>query len=479
MKIKDNIEYYSTKVSEHDLAIAVKDIYGVFYSTDGKRLLGVEHKDFYTYKYEIKEGTEVICDRAFMSSSLRKIKIPDSVIVIGERALDSCINLHYVDIGKGVKIIKEFAFRCCRELETLSLPNNIETIESMAFSYTALKELIIPQFCSKITGNPIAYNNVRIKSNSPHFIVEDDILFTSNMNELISFQSSLSTYTIPNSVTRIGSYAFWYSTNLKNIVIPTSVKDIGINPFANCNLAINNQSKDFSLKWRLLIDNKRNSIVACYSNHETIYIPDGVKSIESCAFCNSKIKEIKIPYSVKNIKNNAFESSTIEKVKLPNSINKISKFAFYGCFGIKEFIIPQTVEYIDKSAFQFCRNLKAVYIPASVRYIGFKAFNDCQRITVHSTGRRKWREYDSINLIATTPGNKDKLVKMLPKFLHGIIKEMTYKEFINRNKSLYSNINTEEEYKKVSLERVKCPRCGNWYFEDDGICDICGYPWNE
>ena len=155
MKIKDNIEYYSTKVSEHDLAIAVKDIYGVFYSTDGKRLLGVEHKDFYTYKYKIKEGTEVICDRAFMSSSLRKIKIPDSVIVIGERALDSCINLHYVDIGKGVKIIKEFAFRCCRELETLSLPNNIETFESMAFSYTALKELIIPQFCSKITGNPI------------------------------------------------------------------------------------------------------------------------------------------------------------------------------------------------------------------------------------------------------------------------------------------------------------------------------------
>ena len=46
MKIKDNIEYYSTKVSEHDLAIAVKDIYRVFYSTDGKRLLGVEHKDY-------------------------------------------------------------------------------------------------------------------------------------------------------------------------------------------------------------------------------------------------------------------------------------------------------------------------------------------------------------------------------------------------------------------------------------------------
>lgn len=279
--IKDS---YSTKVTDHDLAIADKDRDGVLYSTDGKRLLGIERKDFSAYKYVIKEGTEVICDHAFSCSSIRNIVIPDSVIVIGERAFNECTSLKYVDIGKGVKIIKTFAFGSC---------------------------------------------------------------------------------------------------------------------------------------------------------------------------------------------------NTLENVNISNSITKISKFAFYGCFGIKEFIIPKTVEYIGKSAFQFCRNLKAVYIPDSVKYIGFKAFNDCQWITVHRTGRRTWREYDSMNLIATTPGNKDKLVKMLPKFLHSIIKEMTYKEFVNREKSLYSNVNTEEEYDFGSLERVKCPRCGNWYFEDDGVCDICGYPWNE
>lgn len=543
--IKDS---YSTKVTDHDLAIADKDRDGVLYSTDGKRLLGIERKDFSAYKYVIKEGTEVICDHAFSCSSIRNIVIPDSVIVIGERAFNECTSLKYVDIGKGVKIIKTFAFRCCSDLEELSLPKNIETIEAMAFSYTGLKELTIPQFCSQITGNPIAYKNIRIKSKSPHFIVEDDILFTSNKHELISFQSSILSYTIPNSVTRISSYAFWYSTNLESIVIPPSVKYIGINPFAYCNLVISNQSKEISLKKGLLIDIKRNAIIGCYSDNKTICIPDGIKSIERSAFCNSKITEVKLPYSVKSIKDHAFESSTIEKVKLPNSviylgntvflncsslekvnlpkyldyygealfkgctslknidipdcikyikggmfsrcntlenvnisnsITKISKFAFYGCFGIKEFIIPKTVEYIGKSAFQFCRNLKAVYIPDSVKYIGFKAFNDCQWITVHRTGRRTWREYDSMNLIATTPGNKDKLVKMLPKFLHSIIKEMTYKEFVNREKSLYSNVNTEEEYDFGSLERVKCPRCGNWYFEDNGVCDICGYPWNE
>lgn len=384
--IKDS---YSTKVTDHDLAIADKDRDGVLYSTDGKRLLGIERKDFSAYKYVIKEGTEVICDHAFSCSSIRNIVIPDSVIVIGERAFNECTSLKYVDIGKGVKIIKTFAFRCCSDLEELSLPKNIETIEAMAFSYTGLKELTIPQFCSQITGNPIAYKNIRIKSKSPHFIVEDDILFTSNKHELISFQSSILSYTIPNSVTRISSYAFWYSTNLESIVIPPSVKYIGINPFAYCNLVISNQSKEISLKKGLLIDIKRNAIIGCYSDNKTICIPDGIKSIER------------------------------------------------------------------------------------------SAFHTCQWITVHRTGRRTWREYDSMNLIATTPGNKDKLVKMLPKFLHSIIKEMTYKEFVNREKSLYSNVNTEEEYDFGSLERVKCPRCGNWYFEDNGVCDICGYPWNE
>jgi len=549
MKTKNNMGNYSTKVSEHDFAIAEKDIYGVFYSTDGKRLLGFERKDFYNYEYEIKEGTEVICDRAFKNSSLQKIKIPDSVIIIGVRAFEECIKLEHVNFGRGVKTIKEFAFRCCSKLESLSLPDNLETIENMAFSYTGLKELIIPLFCSKITGNPIAYNNVRIKSNSPHFIVEDDILFTSDKNEVISFQSSISTFTIPNSVNRIGSYAFWYSKNLKNIVIPTSVKDIGINPFAYCNLVINNQSKEFLLKSGLLIDIKRNAIIGCYSDNKVIYIPDGVKSIERSAFCNSKISKVKLPYSIKNIKDKAFADSSIEEIKIPNSVkslgngvfyncrslrrvilpkyieyygesmffrcvslqkinipdgikcikghmfcycstlknitipksvSRIYNFAFYACERINELIIPESVQYIGKSAFQFCVNLKAIYIPDTVNYIGFKAFNDCQWITVHGTGRRTWREYDSINLIATTPGNKEKLSKMFPKFLHKIIYEMTYKEFINRNKFLYSNVNTEEEKcNNASFERVKCPRCGNWYFEDDGVCEICGYPWND
>lgn len=126
-----------------------------------------------------------------------------------------------------------------------------------------------------------------------------------------------------------------------------------------------------------------------------------------------------------------------------------------------------------------CRNLKAVYIPDSVKRIGMYAFSDCQEITTVRRGRSIYREYESMGLIATPPGNKEKIERMLPKYLHDIIKELTYKEFINCNMQLYENIKTEREYDYNYLDRVKCPRCGDWYYVDDGVCDTCGYPWNE
>ena len=163
---------------------------------------------------------------------------------------------------------------------------------------------------------------------------------------------------------------------------------------------------------------------------------------------------------------------------IPSNVN-LAGAAFYQCKSFKEIIIPKSVQYIDRLAFRYCRNLKAVYIPDSVKRIGMYAFSDCQEITTVRRGRSIYREYESMGLIATPPGNKEKIERMLPKYLHDIIKELTYKEFINCNMQLYENIKTEREYDYNYLDRVKCPRCGDWYYVDDGVCDTCGYPWNE
>lgn len=191
-------------------------------------------------------------------------------------------------------------------------------------------------------------------------------------------------------------------------------------------------------------------------------------------------REYRIKESVKIICDYAFAGcSTIINVIIPDSVEVIGERAFFICKSFKEIIIPKSVQYIDRLAFRYCRNLKAVYIPDSVKRIGMYAFSDCQEITTVSRGRSIYRKYESMGLIATPPGNKEKIERMLPKYLHDIIKELTYKEFINCNMQLYENIKTEREYDYNYLDRVKCPRCGDWYYVDDGVCDTCGYPWNE
>lgn len=148
-------------------------------------------------------------------------------------------------------------------------------------------------------------------------------------------------------------------------------------------------------------------------------------------------------------------------------------------FSCREYRIKESVKIICDYAFAGCSTIINVIIPDSVEVIGERAFYFSQEITTVRRGRSIYREYESMGLIATPPGNKEKIERMLPKYLHDIIKELTYKEFINCNMQLYENIKTEREYDYNYLDRVKCPRCGDWYYVDDGVCDTCGYPWNE
>lgn len=461
MKVKDmnNKQHVQlTKVTDYDFVSAEKDKYGVFYSRDGLRLIDVDNKTFSCREYRIKESVKIICDYAFAGcSTIINVIIPDSVEVIGERAFVICFFLREVSLGNSVKIIKEFAFKDCKALLELKLPESLEEIGLMAFSYTSLKEIVLPKSLLKITGNPIVYNKVKFVNNSPNFTVENENLFTKNKRVLISFQSNVTSYIIPKSVVAISGYAFWYCSDLELITISPTVKWMGENPFAYTKAIIENLSENFILENNLLLTKDGSSLIGCYSNYKIINVPASVNVIKRNAFFRSEVVEVVLPDFVERIEDNAFES----------------------CITLQKINLPESIKYLGNGVFYCCRNLKAVYIPDSVKRIGMYAFSDCQEITTVRRGRSIYREYESMGLIATPPGNKEKIERMLPKYLHDIIKELTYKEFINCNMQLYENIKTEREYDYNYLDRVKCPRCGDWYYVDDGVCDTCGYPWNE
>lgn len=114
---------------------------GVFESGE-KDVMGVQYKDGRLIAcrnpkltdYAVAEGTEVICDRAFMNmKELRSIKLPPSLKAIGESAFSGCKALEDISIPSGLTEIRQATFRDCDALAAIELPASVTEIEKFAF----------------------------------------------------------------------------------------------------------------------------------------------------------------------------------------------------------------------------------------------------------------------------------------------------------------------------------------------------------
>ena len=210
--LPQTIEDLSTKATEEELNEAFVDEWGVEYSKDVRKLLRVSGK--LSGAYSVKEGTRIICDRAFsFCSSLSEIVISSSVTSIGD-----------------------YAFSDCRSLSEILIPSCATSIGDSAFcGCSSLKYISIPKSVIGLNGNPFAEWNGKLECLSPNFVYVDDVLFNKDKSRIISFRKqNIKSYVIPSSVTGIGDHAFWNCRSLSKIVIPSSVTSIGKGAFYNC-----------------------------------------------------------------------------------------------------------------------------------------------------------------------------------------------------------------------------------------------------
>ena len=298
-------EDLSTETTEEELKEAIVDERGVKYSKDGRKLLRVSGE--LSGAYSVKEGTRIICDRAFWyCDSLSEIVIPSSVASIGDSAFLGCRSLSEIVIPSSVTSIGDRAFNGCFSLKYISIPKSV--------------------IC--LNGNPFAGWNGKLECLSPNFVYEDDVLFNKDKSRIISFRNqNIKSYVIPSSVTSIGEGTFSVCRSLSEIVIPSSVTSIG----------------DFAFSF-------------CLSLSE-IVIPSSVTSIGKGAFfrCHS-LSEIVIPSSVASIGDRAFSfCDSLSEIVIPSSVTSIGDIAFSGCDSLSEIVIPSSVTSIGDSAFYNCK----------------------------------------------------------------------------------------------------------------------------
>ena len=157
---------------------------------------------------------------------------------------------------------------------------------------------------------------------------------------------SLTSVTIPNSVTSIGGGAFYECTSLTSVTIPNSVTSIGDYAFSGCSGLTSVNITDLVTWCKINFDN--------YSNNPLVYA-------HRLYLNGEEITDLVIPSSVTSIGNYAFSGCTsLTSVIIHNSVTSIGYSAFSDCTGLTSVTIGNSVTSIGNIAFSGCKSLAEV-----------------------------------------------------------------------------------------------------------------------
>lgn len=347
----------------------------------------------------LPEGLTEISNRAFNATTLESVKLPSTLKRIANAAFSgSCIK--ELTVPKGVTEIWQEAFKGCRQLKKVTMPDTVTYLGDSIFQNcdaltdirlsSKLKE--IPDFafreCRTLKKIVIPDSVTRIGNNAFSMCpVLEDVTMPSKLKELgdtaFFWCFKISKIDLPDTVERVGYLAF-KNTAIEKINYPKNLKSCGYNPFLNTPFsAAQTKGGIYWGKW--LIGYEFFPDIYDYNTDtykETkVSIKDGTVGIANHTFCPVYegtypyiIRSISIPSSVKYIGDMAFHGAEFASLTIPDSVIDIGEYAFSGCKNLAKLTLSKNLKLIRNHVFANCTSLKTIKIPESVQEIEGLAF---------------------------------------------------------------------------------------------------------
>ncbi len=251
-------------------------------------------ENIYKLDFEVFFNTPVY--NTALSNTTDKVVYIDNYLIYADRGISTGYS-----VKKGTIGIADRAFCDCIKLTSLTLPDTLKYIGTVAFSdCRLLKEIKIPKSVEYIGGNAFVYCKI------PSVYINDikswcNIVFeNADSNPMRRVQTvyidgkKVTDITIPSGVESIGEYAFAGFATLKGIVIPDSVKSIGKECFYKCDKVVikcnpGTCAAKYAQAYGIGTESLcQHSYGAFKSNNDATCSSDGTKSAVCTKGCGSK-----------------------------------------------------------------------------------------------------------------------------------------------------------------------------------------------
>lgn len=263
-----------------------------------------------------------------------------TVTEIGSQAFKNCTELTSVSFPSTLTYIKDRAFEGCTSLYDIHIPSTVTRVNARAFENTGWYNLQPDGWLLYLDGWCLGFKE---KMPLVDLVIDEGTLKVADA--AFWEYETLVTVTLPNTLLSIGTHAFAYCPELRQVDFGKSIVEIGGSAFYGCT-----RLEDFTLPetttkigdW---------AFSSCHGLYR-LDLPNSITTIGEYAFHGcSNLAIVSLPEALTEIAEGLFDQAGLKSITIPDGVTTIGDLAFYVCEGLKKTVIPATVTEIGDHAF--------------------------------------------------------------------------------------------------------------------------------